>query len=144
MKYPHLSKHITVIPHSIISIPLKYEPNGNQICIVSRLDPLKNIQDAIEAFMQFNEKVPGFVLAIYGVGKAEETLLQLIKENNLNRIVQLKGFIKDPNRVFQESNFSIMCSSHEAFALSILESIANGCPAISYDTKWGPAEILDE
>ena len=36
--------------------------------------------------------------------------------------------------------FSVSCSSFEGHSLSVCESLANGCPVVSYDYKYGPQD----
>lgn len=140
--YPQLEKNLVVIPHSIEKKNIKNRVINNQICMVARLAAEKNIPDAIEAFSIFDKKVSGYKLVIYGKGKQKEILEKIIKEKNLEDKVILKGFTRNVDKVFQSSKFSIITSKYEGFGLSVLESIANGCPVISYDINYGPKEII--
>ena len=44
--------------------------------------------------------------------------------------------------ILSKASLSILTSKTEGFCLSLLESIACGCPAVSYDIKYGPAELI--
>lgn len=142
--YPHLSKNIAVIPHSAKLLENKYPVIDKQMCIVARLAPQKNLQDSIEAFYQFNEQVKGYTLVIYGDGEEKESLMKMVKEKNLESMVKFMGATNDPDKVFQESILSLLSSHYEGFGLTVLESVVNGCPVVSYDVMWGPSEIIDE
>ena len=144
IKHPHLKGKIFVIPHALEMKKVEYDVKSKQICVVSRLVPEKKLEDVIEAFKLFNEQIQGYTLLIYGNGEEKQKLEKLIKENNLTSTIKLMGLTDNPDQVFQESLFSVMSSRFEGLPLAVLESIANGCPVVSYDVNWGPSDILTE
>ena len=142
--FPHLKKNLVYLPHSVPAKKIKYRVDDKQICIASRLSPGKNLVDALKAFSIFREENPGYRLVICGQGKSRKELEEKIAEMNLCDDVTLMGFVKNVDRVFQESKFSLQSSYYEGFGMSVLESIANGCPVVSYNIRYGPNEIITE
>ena len=141
--FPHQKDQISVIPHSVSA------KNGLRIdttyhaVIVSRLDQKqKNIEDAITAFSIFQKLYSDYVLDIYGDGDDLENLKQVTRMLNLENSVIFHGYTDNPNHAYQGADFSIVSSNYEAFALNVLESIANGTQVVSYDVNFGPKEIL--
>lgn len=143
-KKPHLIDNLVVIPHASDSVTLTEEVSDKHIVIVSRLDENKQLDDAIHAFNLFRKVHPEYVLDIYGDGDYFQVLQKLISQLDLNTAVFLKGRTNSAGKVFQSAAFSLLTSRSEGFALTVLESISNGCPVITYNVNWGPTEILDE
>ena len=47
-----------------------------------------------------------------------------------------------PERVFQHATASLLTTQYEGFGMTIMESIHNGCPVVSYDVRYGPSELI--
>ena len=43
---------------------------------------------------------------------------------------------------FQHATASLLTSQYEGFGMTIMESIHNGCPVVSYDVRYGPSELI--
>lgn len=145
-RYPRLENKIKVIPHCMLTNSMKVNYQNvipKKISIISRLVPIKRIDHAIKAFSEFLKERPGYTLDIYGTGEELSNLKKLTKKLKLNNNVTFKGFTDNPHDIFQKSEFTLLTSKFEGLGLTILESIVNGCPVISYDIKWGPNEIIE-
>lgn len=70
-------------------------------------------------------------------------LKDLINEYALNDYVEINDYTSNPLAEFKASRASLLTSDFEGFGLTIMESIAVGCPVISYDVKYGPREIIE-
>jgi poly(glycerol-phosphate) alpha-glucosyltransferase len=110
--------------------------------IVARLDPFKELPNAIEIFADVVKALPGVTLDIYGVGSEWEACEKKIKELEMEDSVFLKGFTQNPAAVLSSSAMFMMTSSAEGFPLSLTESICNGCPIFAFDIKYGPGEVV--
>lgn len=144
-KHPHLSNKIKVVPHCISGKPIIKEKlvDPNKICIVSRLVKLKRIDQAIKAFNDLLKLKPNCILEIYGQGEEEDNLRKLVNDLGIENSVKFRGFTNDPSKVFSTSAMFLMTSKLEGFGLTVLESVFNGCPVISYDITWGPSDIIN-
>ena len=135
-----------VVPHPYpFAIERKdFESRDNlKAVIVSRLDPIKRINYAIEIFALVAKKVPEAKLEIYGRGADEENLKKLISKLKIEKNVKLMGYTDEPLALFNTAALFMMTSVAEGFGLTLMESICNGCPAFAFDIKYGPAEIIE-
>lgn len=135
-----------VIPHAIKKpndFPSFHKRDLNKIVMLARYHEQKQIDHAIRSFKLVVENSPKKTLEIYGFGELEKNLLKLIQELNLQNNVFLKGFNSNPTEVLQTAALSILSSEYEGFGLVILESLANGCPVVSYDLKYGPSDMIE-
>ena len=142
-EFPNLKNNIVVIPHSTNIKKSIYNQKENHFGIISRLDPMKNIEDAIQAFYLFNQEKPGFLLDIYGNGESFEKLNLLTKSLNIDKQVIFHGNVQDVDKAYQQIFALLITSKVEGFALMALESIANGTPVITYKVNYGPTDIID-
>lgn len=133
-----------VIPHPVkpTAVPSFEQRDPHLVVMLARLDEQKQISHAVEAFARVVEAVPEARLEIYGHGPEEGALRRQIDSLGLRRSVQLAGYTKDPAAVFQRASASLLTSKFEGFGLVLLESLANGCPVVSYDIKYGPSDIV--
>ncbi|NPC94350.1 glycosyltransferase [Bacillus sp. WMMC1349] len=114
-----------------------------RVIILARYHQQKNLTHAIQAFAHTVKQVPQARLEIFGFGEQEKELQNLIDQLNLQDHVFLKGFTKDPDGEFRTAAFSVLSSEYEGFGLVVLESLANGCPVVSYDLKYGPSDMIN-
>jgi len=141
------SCNIFVIPH-----PYPYEikkidfneRDHKKAVIVSRLNITKLINLSIDIFSLVVKEVPDAKLEIYGRGDEEENLRKQIIRLGLEENVFLMGYTDDPLVAFKTAALSMMTSLAEGYGMTLMESICNGCPAFSFDVKYGPSEIIQE
>lgn len=133
---PHAARAATRDP-SIVRDP-------NLVVMLARLDPQKQLGEAIRAFARVVREVPKARLEIYGRGPDQATLQQLIDRLGLAGSVTLKGYTSDAARVYQTASLSLLTSAYEGFGLVVLESLSHGCPVVSYDLQYGPADIITQ
>jgi glycosyltransferase involved in cell wall biosynthesis len=139
---PHPSYQ--VIPHSVPEA-VEAEPVARDpklVVMMARLDQQKQIDHAIDAFAQVVKAVPDARLEIYGRGTADGALRAQIRRLGLTRSVKLGGFTSDPMGVYRHAGLSLLTSKYEGFGLVLVESLQHGCPVVSYDIAYGPADIV--
>jgi len=103
----------------------------------------KRLDKAIKAFKLVVEKIPEAKYYIYGYGKLKGKLDLLIKDLELENNVYLKEYTTNSKEVYQKAACSILTSRQEGFAMVITESMSLGTPVISYNTKYGPEDIIE-
>lgn len=141
---PHPSYH--VIPHSVPPTPPRTDlpRDPNLVVMMARLDQQKQLDHAIAAFAQVTKAVPGARLEIYGRGVDEGVLRAQIRRLGLTDQVKLCGFTSDPMGVYRRAGLSMLTSKYEGFGLVLVESLQQGCPVVSYDIAYGPADIVQD
>ena len=125
-----------------------FDKEDNVISIYARIAPEKNISDLIKAFDIVLKKHPDAILKIYGRTmfpneiNEKEKLTKLIDELDISHSVYFMGHV---NNVFEEMSKSlvtVLCSNIEGFGLVLIESMINSTPVVSYDTNYGPKDII--
>jgi glycosyltransferase involved in cell wall biosynthesis len=116
----------------------------NKVVAIARYEENKQLDHIILAFKSVIKENPKAVLELYGFGTEEKNLATLIDNLQLGKNVFLKGFEKNIKNIYETSAFSILTSRSEGFGLVILESLAHGCPVISYDIKYGPSDMIKD
>lgn len=136
--------HFAVIPHPVAPVPqVPFEQRDpNLVVMLARLDTQKRVPHAIASFAHVVEALPDARLEIYGQGPEEGALEALIDELGLRANVRLAGYTKNPGEVYERASCSLLTSRFEGFGLVLLESLSHGCPVVSYDVKYGPADIV--
>jgi poly(glycerol-phosphate) alpha-glucosyltransferase len=141
------TSNMFVVPNPVETPEPPAQPGArdpNQVTILARLEPQKRLVDAIAAFAQVVEAVPGARLDIYGEGSARPRLTEEIERLELTGAVALRGFDPRAGEALWTSSAFLMTSLFEGYPLSTIESMGHGCPVVSYDIKYGPREQITD
>lgn len=136
-----------VIPHAIDQLPkpIKWKNRTPyKVVALSRYSSEKRLDHMIEIFAEVVKRVPEANLEIYGYGSEKAKLLKKIKELHMTNHIFLKNYVSDISDVYDSAALSLLTSRTEAFSLVTMESLAHGCPVISYDIKYGPSDMIVE
>ena len=132
-----------VIPHGRF-VP-KEAPNlkrsSRHGVMLTSLNKRKQISHAIKAMTRVGRvglRRP--TLDVWGQGPYEERLRKAIEKSDAP--VELRGYSDHAWKEFDKASFSLLTSNNEAFGLVLVESMGHGCIPISYDTPYGPSEII--
>ncbi|WP_407454501.1 glycosyltransferase [Methanobrevibacter sp.] len=140
-------RNFVAIPNLISEDKFDYEApekDFNKISIFTRISHGKNLSDCLKAFKIVCDKRSDAKLNIYGrADKSEiEKLTLLAKELEIDGNVNFEGFISDVDGEMRSSLCTLMSSYYEGFPMAILESMANSTPVITYDTNYGPRDMI--
>ena len=102
----------------------------------------KNFSLMLEAFHLSEIYLHGYKLLLMGEGPDLEIIQKNIKRLQLEEVVIIYPFNKNPFQFVQQAKFTILTSRYEGFPLSIVESLAIGTPVISVDCDSGPNELI--
>lgn len=111
------------------------DPNsvrGNDIIMVGRLAPQKNVLFALECFAELRKKRPSLKAALIGGGQMREQVEQRIQELGLQEVVTLYGE-SGAERILEVGNRSkvlFMPSLFEGLSAVFLEGMALGLDAV--------------
>lgn len=112
--------------------------------MVCRLEAVKNVAAAIDVVNLARRTVPDIRLDIYGDGKMRRELQQQIDQQELGSHITLHGHTADAAAEFDTAAFSLLTSTMEGQPLALLESLGRGCPPVSFDIRYGPADVIDD
>lgn len=103
---------------------------------LGRLVYSKGIFDLIKILKKITNKYPNFKLNIIGEGKinVKKNFLSKIKKSNLEKNINLLGYLDDKNKYefMKSSKIFIFPSYEEGFSISILEALACGLSVIAW------------
>ena len=136
---------IRVIPNAANFIAEKYSDcSAKRVIAVGRLDYQKSFDRLIQVWEKVHEKMPDWTLDIFGQGEWREILQGMIDERGLQETVKLNGPTKNIGQEYSESSMIVMSSHYEGFPMVMIEAMACGLPAVSFDFKCGPKDIIKE
>ncbi len=140
------TSNLFVVPHPVA---LPAEPEGasrdpRQVTMLARLEPQKRLGHALRAFELVVRQVPDAKLDVFGAGHLREQLQSEIDRRRLGGSVTLRGHDPGAADSLWTSSASLLTSTHEGYALVIMESLAHGCPVVAYDVSYGPREQLTD
>ena len=119
------------------------ERDPRLVIMMGRLAGQKRTDHGIRAFAQVLEQVPDARLSIYGEGSRRTELQQLIDDLGVAGSVTLEGFTQQPGREYRRATLCLQSSRFEGAPMVFVEALRQACPIISYDIRYGPADIID-
>ena len=114
-----------------------------KIMMAGRLVQQKNYPIALQAFHKLAEDGVDFTADIYGEGKEEKKLRELIESLQLSEKVTLRGWIPNVVEEMCRHHIYILSSDYEGMPNSLMEALGVGMVCISTDCFSGPAEMID-
>jgi len=155
---PHVEKwvrrntkasNVTTIPN-----PVEYPvPNGSpivavpsqrgpMIVAVGRLCAQKQFDHLIATISKLKQDYPGWWLAILGEGADRDSLSAQIADEGLQDEVSLIGRVGNMQDWYNAASMFVLTSRYEGYPNALIEAMASGVPAVSYDCESGPSEII--
>jgi len=114
---------------------------GPYILGVGRLEWQKGFDRLLQGFCRLGH--PGVDLVILGDGSERERLLQQANELALEKRTHFAGRVVDVNPWYRHAKCFVLSSRYEGWPNVLMEALANGCPVVSFDCKYGPSEIIE-
>lgn len=121
-----------------------YDDNSKKIISVGRLVNVKGYDRLIRVASEVFKEYPTWTWDIYGQGPMKDELEILIKENDLEKNVILKGNRPDIMTLYKKYALFVMTSYYEGLPLVLLEAKSNLLPVISFDCPTGPGEMITD
>ncbi len=111
---------------------------------IKPLEPIYNINLAIQALASMHKQYPQLRLMIIGSGTQEKSLKEMAEGLGVSDKVMFTGRVpfEEVSRYFNISHVLLNLSQYESFGVSVIEAMACGKPVIVSDTG-GLAEIVE-
>ena len=138
--------HVKVLPNPLTSFPeiINDVPKDNyRIISVGRLTSIKRFDRLIDAFAKISNNNPNWHIDIFGDGSDKDILNSQITKLHLNNRIIIHPPTNDIFTEMKKSQFLVMTSESEGFALVLIEAMACGIPCLSFDCPYGPGEIIE-
>lgn len=149
---PNLDKYIVLNEHDSKKInetfginstyiynPFSFKSNGktnmeNKYFIAAgRFCTAKGFDIYLEAIKRFVEKKQDWKFFLIGDGEKNNSIQKIIREYNLSEYVITTGYVDNIQEYFSKSSVFVLSSRWEGMPMVALESLAMGCPIISFD-----------
>jgi glycosyltransferase involved in cell wall biosynthesis len=143
------AQRVAIIPNAVTWPLLDQEPRiypphtpRRILLAAGRLIELKNFNMLIDVFSSLAQKHSEWDLVILGEGSLRASLeLQVLKLNLENRVF-LPGRAGNIGEWYENADLYVMCSRVEGFGMTLVEAMAYGLAAISFDCDTGPRYII--
>lgn len=146
--YPQLLKlKSKVIPNpSFLQVDnmIDYSARNNVIMATGRLSNVKRYDLLILAFSQIHNKIPGYIVEIYGDGEKKKELDNMIKNLGLENKIFLKGRVKNIGEILLNNKIFVLTSDSEGMPNGLIEAMICGCACISTDCNFGPRDLIEQ
>lgn len=110
---------------------------------VGRIERVKGYDVLLAALAQWPADAPRATVLIAGDGSERSTLEALARRLALGDRVQFVGWVEEPERFYKLLDVFVLSSRSEGTSISLLESMAAGCPPITTDVG-GNGDVLGD
>lgn len=109
----------------------------------SRLADEKHIDWIAEAVLKARKQLPDLNLDIYGTGKQEQRLNEIIKAHDAASYIQLKGH-QEMSQRYKDYEVYISASTSEGFGLTLMEAVGSGLAMLGFDVPYGNQTFIQD
>lgn len=146
------ARAVPVIPNPVAWPLARNEPRiapvtacapGRQILLgVGRLSSEKNFAALVSMFARLAPAHPDWDLVILGEGPQRAALLARVAAAGLEGRVFFPGSVGNVGDWYAQASLYAMSSDFEGFPNTLVEAMAYGLPAVSFDCDTGPRDII--
>ena len=145
------ARKVGVIPNHIPSpftnqepfLDTQIVPNDQRILLaVGRLCDQKGFDLLLRVYGRLSFSFPDWILVILGEGPDRGALEAQVRSAGLIDRVALPGRAGNMVDWYEAADLFVMSSRYEGFGNTLLEAMAHGVPAVSFDCDTGPRDII--
>lgn len=119
---------------SSLELEKKYGVKKPYFLYVGTLQPRKNIETIVDAFLRLAKDEPSVQLVLAGgVGWGMDKILEKIKESKFKDRIIMTGYVLEEEKagLYKNAHVFLFPSLYEGFGIPILESFSYGVPVIT-------------
>ena len=120
------------------------ELDGKTVIAVGRFTHQKGFERLIEAWYAVAPAHPEWKLRLIGDGELRSALEGQIQTLGLSESVTLGQNEKDMESVYSNASILALSSRYEGLPMALIEAQVFGVPAVAFDCKCGPSEIITD
>lgn len=140
--YKKFLKNTMVIPNLIPKNSSKSSLDKKKLLSIGRFTHQKGFDTLLIIFKKILEKNNDWNLRIVGEGEEKKQLQEFIKENKMEKNVELINFKDNIEEEYLSSSIYLMTSRWEGLPMVLLEALNYGLPIVSFDCPYGPSDII--
>lgn len=142
-------ENIKVIPIGVnnhqfnLNDSLPIEKRTYNLLFIGNLIELKNIDLVLNVYRELVNRDKRYTLTLIGKGKLKKKIMQFISKNKLHGGINMLDGIPnvEMKKIYHSADLTLLFSKIEIFSMVLLESMASGCPVISFPLP-GPADVI--
>jgi glycosyltransferase involved in cell wall biosynthesis len=117
-----------------------------RLCVLSRLVPHKQVEDALEVVAELRHSRPELTLDIIGGGWWADELRNHARELGVERHVVFHGHVDEQRKheLLARAAVHLMPSRKEGWGLAVMEAAQHRVPTIGYRSSVGLVESIDD
>jgi glycosyltransferase involved in cell wall biosynthesis len=146
------ARRVVVIPNSVswpmpnqmphLDVETVARTGRSLLLAVGRLSNQKQFSLLIESFKFLADRHSDWDMVILGEGPLRSALEMQVQDANLVNRVFLPGRAGNVGDWYERANLFVLSSRFEGFPNTLVEAMAYGLPAVSFDCDTGPREII--
>ncbi len=130
-------------PSSFKSVDhIDFREKAHIVVAAGRLTKQKNFQDLLKIWAK--TKRLDWKLRILGDGEDRSMLESLADELDIAGSVEIVGYTDKVQQYMKDASIFAGTSTFEGFMLVLCEAMSQGCAPISYQTPYGPNDIISD
>lgn len=137
--------NIEVIPNAAMHLTCRYaDVLQHRVIAVGRLDYQKGFDRLLRTWRMIQQtgRYADWHLDIFGQGEWHDWLQGMIVDWQLSDTVCIHRPTERIGEEYAASSIIVMTSHYEGFGMVLVEAMAYGVPAIAFDCKCGPKDII--
>lgn len=144
VKNVHVVRNISPFHHenSLNRFDDVFGQKQKQVLAIGRLTYQKNFGRLLDIWKNVHKQ--GWKLLIVGDGEEKVALLEKIKKYHLEESAEIISSSKNISEYYRSSGVIAMTSRYEGLPMVLIEAKNYALPAIAFDCKTGPVEIIKD